>query len=141
MKMIVLAAAVMLSMVVIGPAAAFVGEEDRIRETLNLFFDGLRSGDVAAIESLIGGKLLEETTVLLRNNQAYGDFLRDYYQGATFEVAQIHQVADGAVVDVSVIFESGARQQVSFLLVKGKMDAANSDSWKLVEQKRTAPDM
>lgn len=139
MKMILTGIAVIFSMAVMSPSTVFSSDDDLIRASLKKFFAVLQSGDVTAIESVIGGELLEETSVLLRNNKEYGDYLRSYYTNSEFQVEKIIHVTDGAVVDVSMIFENGDREQFTFLLQKKQMPAGG-DSWIIVKQKRLSSD-
>ena len=141
MKLVLLGTAVIFSMVVMNPPTVSCSEDDLIRASLKKFFAVLQSGDVTAIESVIGGELLEETSVLLRNNKEYGGYLRSYYTNSEFQVEKIVHVTDGAVVDVSVIFENGDREQFTFLLAKTQIPEKGDDGWKVVKQKRLASDI
>lgn len=120
----------------INPLNALSDEEHLIRNSLKHFFSVLKSGNVIAIESAIGGDVLEETNVLLRDNKEYGNFLRKYYQGAEFYIEKIIQAPGGVVVDVNVVFSNTDTQQYNFFLTKEHVDKRGTGKWKIVSQDR-----
>lgn len=63
------------------------------------FFNGLKSGDAAKLESSISGKLLENRQVLLTQNPQYPAFLESLYQNAEFRITQVN-VIDETHADV-----------------------------------------
>lgn len=114
-------------------------EEQEIRNSLQQYFSVLKSGDVNAIESAIGGDLLEEMKVLLRNNKEYGQFLRNYYQEAEFQLAKIVPVSGGVVADVSVVFSNQDIQEYNFFLKKEQADKSGDGGWKVIRQDLVPP--
>lgn len=90
-----------------------------IRSALRSFSAGLKAGNTAVIEAWIGGKLLDEKKVLLRKNKAYSQFLRQYYRGATFEVANVTHTGGQASAELIITFPSGKSQDFPLRLIKG----------------------
>jgi hypothetical protein len=114
-------------------------EEQEIRNSLQQYFSVLKSGDVSAIESAIGGDLLEEMKVLLRKNKEYGQFLRNYYQEAEFQLAKIVPVSGGIIADVNVVFSNQDSQQYNFFLKKEQADKSGDGGWKVIRQDLVSP--
>lgn len=101
------------------PFSASGEESALIRGALHSFSAGLKAGDTAVIEAWIGGKLLEEKKVLLRKNKAYAQFLRQYYRGATFEIANITHTGGQASAKLLITFPSGKSRSFPLRLTKG----------------------
>lgn len=120
---------------VMNPLTVLGDEDHLIRNCLEQFFTALKSGNVTAIESAIGGDILKESKVLLRDNKEYGNFLRKYYHGAEFHIDKILQVPGGAVVDVSVIFSKDDIQQFQYFLSKEQKNEKSEFKWTIVRQK------
>ncbi len=55
-------------------------------DTVLLYFESIRNGDVENIKSFLGGNLLKKRKVLLEENEKYSDFLRDRFGEAKFTV-------------------------------------------------------
>lgn len=128
MSKILLCVTVLISMVVMGPLSVYSDEEHMIESALQDFFTMLQSGNVTDSLSVVGGDLFEETKELLQNNADYGEFLRNYYAGAEFQVGNITHVSDGAVAEVSIIFSNGDRDEFELSLAKAL------GRWKVVKQ-------
>ena len=63
-------------------------DESMVKDTLNRYFDALRSGDTQEISALMSPKLRRQHSASLSNSQ-YGETLVTIYQEATFVIDQI----------------------------------------------------
>jgi hypothetical protein len=58
-------------------------------------FQAMKQGNVAVIKQYLNGKSYDEYRTLLDRNKTYGEFLRNYYAGASFVLNEISQNSDG----------------------------------------------
>jgi len=75
--------------------------------TFTPLFQALRAGDVARIKNYISGDTIEQYRVLLEQNKEYGQFLRNYYAGASFELSQVTLVGNDYVANVLIYWPAG----------------------------------
>lgn len=108
----------LMALLISTPFSASGDDNKLIHSALQSFFAGLKAGDTAIIESWIGGELFEEKKILLRQNKAYPQFLRHYYQGATFKIANVTHKDGQASAELIVTFPSGERQRLPLHLAK-----------------------
>ena len=64
--------------------APVYADDIKILETVELYTQALKSGDVEELKSLLGGRLYEKRRALLEENTEYSDWLRRYYADASF---------------------------------------------------------
>ena len=55
-------------------------------DTVLLYFEAIRNGDVESVKSFLGGNLYKKRKVLLEQNEKYPDFLRERFGEAEFTV-------------------------------------------------------
>lgn len=120
---------IIVATAILVPLNANGNEHVFIRDTLRSLFSLLQSGNTVALEPFIEGKLHKRKEDLLKHNQKYSKFLREYYKGATFKVNKITKEDDKAFIDASVIFPDGTSEQ--FLLRVAKKPGQGI--WKIVE--------
>lgn len=71
---------------VMGPATIHSQESGDARRLLQSYFFALQNGDTSEILNLITGPMLAKRRRLLEDNPQYGEFLRDRYKMANFNV-------------------------------------------------------
>ena len=110
-------------------------DDNEILETVELYTQALKSGDVETIKNLLGGRLYEKRRALLEENTEYSGWLKQYYSGASFSfptgVTSSEQYP-GKHVNVDIILKNG--ETVTTRLVLSL--PAGSDKWKIVGQLR-----
>lgn len=76
-------------------------------------FKAMKEGNLAVIKQYLNGKTYNEYRALFDHNETYGEFLRNYYTGASFVLNDISPVSDGVyVADVSIEWTDGRKVQV-----------------------------
>lgn len=105
-------------------------QNDQIDNTVQLFFNALKTGDVAVVDSYIGGSLQQRTRPLLLSNPGYPQLLRNHYAGASISIINSKPVSDKVLVDVQINFFDNTEEQIIFYL---KLD--DEGNWKIIEQK------
>lgn len=118
-----------LALLISSPLSAAGGDLGLRGNLLTPFLHVLQAGNIVAIEALLGGDLLKETQVLLRQNKTYPQFLRHYYQGATFEVGQVSAEAGEGFAEVTIVFPDGQRQPMLLRLAQKHPNGP----WKIVD--------
>jgi hypothetical protein len=84
--------------------------DPEISEICNELFDALKSGDTVALALLFEGELFENNRELLEQNEGYPEFLRDYYEGASFKILETTPDGDGVMVGFTIDFPDGRRE-------------------------------
>ena len=113
------------------PPAPSASEMRELRASFNALFQAMKDGDVATIERYSSGQMSSEYKKLLEQNQDYPAFLRNFYKGATFSIANVTPTSDGGVViDVAIQLGGGSRS-VTRLNAK-RFDGA-SPVWKVTD--------
>ena len=97
-------------------------------DTVLLYFQSLKNGDVITIKDLITGKLYEKRKVLLEQNENYSEFLKNLYQYAEFEITETIVKDSDAQINVQVNSPDGKRP---FILFLKKDDEGN---WKIYKE-------
>ena len=97
-------------------------------DTVLLYFQSLKNGDVVTIKDLITGKLYEKRKVLLEQNENYSEFLKNLYQYAEFEITETIVKDSDAQINVQVNSPDGKRP---FILFLKKDDEGN---WKIYKE-------
>ena len=86
-----------------------VGAYEELRDqTLTPLFEALRAGDVTGIGKYLSARMAEEYKVLFEQNAQYGQFLRDYYAGSSYELLDVRG-DEGAFNAVVLIYWSDGR--------------------------------
>jgi hypothetical protein len=81
--------------------------------TFNPLFQAMRAGNITEIKRYISGETYAQYRVLLDQNKEYGQFLRNYYAGTEFELAQVIPVGGGYVADVLIHWPNGNVSQIA----------------------------
>ncbi len=76
-------------------------------QTFLPLFDALREGDLAALKRYLRPDVYAEYKTLFEQNTEYGQFLRDYYAGTTFELARVLDSGNEYVGEVTVYWPDG----------------------------------
>lgn len=85
-------------------------EMRELRTSLNTLFQAMKNGDVATIQQYCSGQMSSEYKTLFEQNQDYPAFLRNFYKGATFSIANVTPIPDGdVVVDVEIELGGGSK--------------------------------
>ena len=110
-------------------------DDIKILETVELYTQALKLGDIEELKNLLGGSLYEKRRVLLEDNTEYSDWLKQYYATASFSspvsVASSGQHPEKQV-NVDILLESGELVTLRLVL----QQSAGSDNWKIVNQLR-----
>lgn len=78
-----------------------------LRETtIAPLFDALKAGDLTGIKRHLRADLYEQYRVLFEQNTEYGQYLRDYYAGSTYELVDVRR-EDAVVAEVAVYWPGG----------------------------------
>lgn len=119
---------IVLSMMIISmPASA---EEPVVTQTVMPFFQALKDGDVKAIKTYIDDPLYSKIKVLLNDNKAYPDYLRNWYAGASAEVAAITRMANGEyIIDLRILSPNRSADVTRLRIAENKQG-----NWKVVDQ-------
>lgn len=120
-----------LAMLHLAMAPAVAQESPAAAVVMN-FYGALKTGDVDALQSLIGEPLSSQYHVLLTQNSEYPEFLRARYDGSSGAIVASSGASGGAsTVDFEVNFKDGNSSILRFHL-QGQDDG----SWKIVEEER-----
>ena len=110
-------------------------DDIKILETVELYTQALKSGDVEEIKNLLGGRLYEKRRALLEENTEYSDWLRQYYAGASFSFPTgVTSSEQNPGKNVNVDIHLGNGEIVTTRLVLSL--PTGSDKWKIVNQLR-----
>ena len=66
------------------------------------YFTALKNGDVNTLKSLFDGEILKKRLRLL-NNPAYPEYLKNTYQGSTFDIVETRFISQGNVTIIAKI--------------------------------------
>jgi hypothetical protein len=85
-----------------------------VRDTSFLpLFQAMKEGNVAVIKQYLNGKSYDEYRTLFDRNKTYGEFLRNYYSGASFVLNDITKEADGNyIANVSIDWTDGRNARI-----------------------------
>jgi hypothetical protein len=75
-------------------------------------FAAMQAGDLATIKKYLPADAYEPYRVLFERNKEYGQFLRNYYAGATFELGPVVTAGNDYVADVYISWPSGRTSTV-----------------------------
>lgn len=93
---------------------------DEMRETtIAPLFDALKAGDLAGIKRHLHGDYYEQYRVLFEQNTEYGQFLRDYYAGSSYELVGVRREKGVSIAAVKVYWPDG-REVAMDLQVDGE---------------------
>ena len=68
----------------------------------------------------------------MEQNEKYPEFLRNYYQGAEFEVEKVEKVDDNIIVSVVIKLAKSSPSVISLRLVKESLQAEPANqTWKI----------
>ena len=134
MKRFLLSSSFIFTFLLLAVVPAYA-DDIKILETVELYTQALKSGDVEAIKSLLGGRLYAKRRVLLEENTEYSDWLKQYYAGASFSFPTGVTSSDqypGKQVNVDIHLGNGETVTTHLLL----QSPTGSDKWKIVGQLR-----
>ena len=101
---------------------------------LERYFDALSQGDVGAMQSLLGGQLLNEQSGLLQN-PTYPTFLQEMYGSARFTIERTVTATDtDVVIDVSIAMGRDNSSQRRFFLQKVQAGAGEVGTFLIVAE-------
>ena len=103
----------------------FVDMKNRsqIAQALDEMFEAFASGDVNALKNLFADDMYSNYQTLLDKNTSYPQYLRDYYQGALFEITEITPSGQEYTATISVIFPDGSRNTAHYLFANRRLDS------------------
>jgi hypothetical protein len=96
------------------------------------FFEALKTGNVRALDSLLGGDFSIQMKPLLQDNQDYPEYLRQHYSQTTFSIDHLSEKMGVVVARVTVNFPGGTPQTWALTLKKG-----NAGEWKIMKQMKS----
>ena len=114
--------------------APTASEMRELHTSFSALFQAMKDGDVSVIEQYSSGQMSSEYKKLLEQNQDYPAFLRNFYKGATFSIANVTPTPDGNMVVDVVIQLSGGSKSITRLNVK-RFDGAPAQ-WKVTSVAR-----
>lgn len=105
-------------------------------DTVTRYTEALQSGDTIAVKALIGGRLYQKKELLLDQNEEYPDFLRDFYEGAEFQVlGELIDVGPrGQGVAVEILFADGNSSEIIAIV-----ERSPEGTWKVVDEVDAGP--
>ena len=103
-----------------------------ITNTVLSYFTALKGGDINTIKKYISLDIYNKNKTLLEQNEKYREFLRNYYQGAEFEVEKVEKIDDNIVVTVLIKL---AKSSPSFILLRLVKESSRGEpinqTWKI----------
>ena len=109
---------------------SYAAENSITETTIVPFFNALKNGDDAAIETYIDDPLHSQVKTLLQNNQEYPEFLRQYYLNSYMEIVNIKDLAnDHKSVFVQIHFSPNEKQVIELQLYE-----SDTGIWKITNQ-------
>jgi hypothetical protein len=93
------------------------------------FFEALKTGNVRALDSLLGGDFSIQMKPLLQDNQDYPEYLRQHYSQTTFSIDHLLEKLGVVVARVTVDFPGDTTQTWTLTLKKG-----NAGEWNIMKQ-------
>jgi len=101
------------------------------------FFNALKDGNVDVIKQYISRDMYRKNRRLLDQNKKYPEFLRKYYQGASFRMERTKKMDSHVVIDVMIEFPNGYRRVNKLRVFKKRselQDRNRNNSWRISEQ-------
>lgn len=103
-----------------------------ITNTVLSYFTALKDGDINTIKVYISLDIYKKNKALLEQNEKYPEFLRNYYQGAEFEVAKVEKIDDNIIVTVVIKLAKNSLSVISLRLVKeSSQGETTNQTWKI----------
>jgi hypothetical protein len=97
-------------------------EDEQIQAEIVMqnYYTALKNGDVNSLKSLLDGELLKKRIILL-NNPTYPKYLKNTYQGSTFNIVETRFISQGKVAIIAK-FSLGNQQTLcrKFLLARDR---------------------
>ena len=100
-----------------------------IDATCTRYSTALKCGNIDEIKRHISGDMYRRSKTLLEENKQYGDFLRNFYQGAEFRTGDIEMADDGVIVSLIVLFPTGHESTNKLILRKDRLG-----TWRIVKE-------
>lgn len=111
-------------------AVVAVAQESPAASVVTSFYNALKAGDVATLQTLIDEPLYSEVHVLLTQNTEYPNFLRSHYEGSLGTIQSLSNAGtDEATVYFDVTYKDGTINAMRF-----RLRAQPDGSWKIAEQ-------
>ena len=102
-------------------------EQDSIRAICTDYSLALKDGNIDGIRRHISGIMYDKSKSLLEDNQQYGNFLRNHYQGAEFRTGEMEAVGDEVIVPLIMVLPTGNESVSNLILRKDSFD-----TWKII---------
>jgi len=105
-------------------------QADPLDNALAKYFDALRTGNVAILQSVLSDELLQRRGKALKSH-SYSEFLKSIYGQAEFKIINITQSAsDQASVDIEVISDNQTQINETITFIK------KNGVWKLHKDRK-----
>jgi len=113
---------------------------NNITNSLSSFFEALKMGDIDKIRPFLSDKIRKNYSTLFDKNEYYGDYLRKWHEGTTFQIKNFVSYDDGVKVDLRMDRNDGTTNFTE-IYVKEETSIAPGGvipvaSWKVVETKK-----
>lgn len=80
--------------------------------------EALRAGDVSSLKMLLHPRVYGEYRVLFEQNREYGQFLRDFYNDADFQVRDVVEIDGGYVGMLTISWPNGTSSTMALRVTK-----------------------
>lgn len=107
------------------------GETAGPSDTVRGYFEALKNGDIGTMKQHIAGEYYEKYKALLEKNESYPEFLRNFYEGAEYEIVNSNKMGNDVIMEVEIYFPNGSTS-VNKLRVRN----FNKDGWKIIKEIR-----
>lgn len=105
--------------------------QDEPHRTILSYFNALKNGDVQTLKTLLTDPLLSNRRLLLEQNTAYPEHLRNYYQDAGMLITEVNLTDDSniQIVTANISFEGDEHELIIQFLMKN-----TDEGWKIAEE-------
>jgi hypothetical protein len=90
------------------------------------FLEALKNGDTKLLKQLMSKDMYRAKRVLLEQNDAYPEFLKNLYTDATFQVGEVKEQDGDIIVHVRINFPDGRQRNI-------KLHLQLVESWKVTD--------
>jgi hypothetical protein len=105
--------------------------KDEATRIILSYFDGLKNGDVQSLKTLLTDPMLSSRRLLLEQNTAYPEHLRNYYQDSDMLLTDVSLTDDSniQIVTANIFFEGDENNLTIQFLLKN-----TDEGWKISEE-------
>ena len=106
-------------------------QDEELRNLMQTYFNALKNGDVEVLKGLLTDPVLADRRMLLEQNTAYPEHLRNYYKNAGMVVREVHLTDDEniRVVTAGISFEGEQNPVMIQFLLKN-----TDEGWKISQE-------